>query len=247
MWRCYQPYGCFYIGAPWSGENRPVSTFPARPDSINPRYILYTRSNRENPHELIVDQNDTYKSAPFIKNANVQFIIHGFLDNGDKTWVLVGFYQQAIILCKVFLTITKLWVYNYAIQMCWMLYWLFQRTMKELLIRENSNVIVVNWIGGAGPPYTQAVANTRLVGAITARLAAQLIEFKHASPVKMHCIGHSLGAHVSGYVGYNLRVQYGYTLGRITGIKHEITHLHSHKCYFYITAQFSLGRKTSNN
>jgi len=89
--------------------------------------------------------------------------------------------------------------------------------MKELLLREDCNVVVVNWIGGAGPPYTQAVANTRLVGAMTARLAAQLIEVGGISPSKMHCIGHSLGAHTSGYVGYSLKRRYGYKLGRITG------------------------------
>lgn len=89
--------------------------------------------------------------------------------------------------------------------------------MKELLLREDSNVVIVNWIGGAGPPYTQAVANTRLVGAMTARLAYQLIEVGGINPAKMHCIGHSLGAHTCGYVGYTLRQRYEYNLGRITG------------------------------
>ena len=31
------------------------------------------------------------------------------------------------------------------------------------------NVFVVDWVGGSGPPYTQAVANIRLVGAIVGR------------------------------------------------------------------------------
>lgn len=180
MWRCYEPYGCFYIGAPWSGENRPVSTFPARPDSINPRYFLYTRDHPSQPHELKIDQFETIEDAPLQRNSNLYFIIHGFLDNGDKTWVL--------------------------------------RTMKELLERENCNVVIVNWIAGAGPPYTQAVANTRLVGAMTARLAAQLINVGKMLPTKMHAIGHSLGAHTAGYVGYTLRTRYNHVLGRIIGL-----------------------------
>lgn len=94
---------------------------------------------------------------------------------------------------------------------------ILQRTMRELLQREDANVVVVNWIGGAGPPYTQAVANTRLVGAMTGRLASQLIQKGNIMPTRMHCIGHSLGAHTCGYIGHNLRVQYGYKLGRITG------------------------------
>lgn len=180
MWRCFEPYGCFYIGSPWSGENRPVSTFPARPDSINPRHVLYVREHTSQPHELKIDNYQTLRQAPLRKKQTVYLIIHGFLDNGDKTWVL--------------------------------------RTMKELLLREDCNVVIVNWIAGAGPPYTQAVANTRLVGAMTARLAAQLIDVGGVDPAKMHCIGHSLGAHTCGYVGYTLRVRYGHNLGRITGL-----------------------------
>lgn len=31
-------------------------------------------------------------------------------------------------------------------------------------------------------------------------------------------IGHSLGAHLAGYVGNTLKTKYGLTLGRITGM-----------------------------
>jgi pancreatic triacylglycerol lipase len=67
-----------------------VSTFPARPDSINPRYVLYTREYADQFHEMKIDQFDTIEKAPLKKKSNLYFIIHGFLDNGDKTWVLVG-------------------------------------------------------------------------------------------------------------------------------------------------------------
>lgn len=77
--------------------------------------------------------------------------------------------------------------------------------------------MVVNWICGAEPPYTQAVANTRLLGAMTARLTSQLITVGGVAPAKIHVIGHSLGAHTAGYVGYHLRTDYGHILGRITG------------------------------
>lgn len=33
-----------------------------------------------------------------------------------------------------------------------------------------ASVVVVDWGGGSSPPYTQAVANIRLVGAITAHI-----------------------------------------------------------------------------
>ncbi|KZC07876.1 Pancreatic lipase-related protein 2 [Dufourea novaeangliae] len=180
MWRCFEPYGCFYIGPPWSGESRPVSTFPARPDSINPRYLFYTRENVGGPYELKIDKFGTLREAAIRKKNNLYLIVHGFLDNGDNTWVM--------------------------------------RTMKELLVREDCNVVIVNWIGGAGPPYTQAVANTRLVGAMTARMASQLAKIAGVDPSLMHCIGHSLGAHTCGYIGYFMKHTYEVNLGRITGL-----------------------------
>ncbi|XP_014218707.1 pancreatic lipase-related protein 2-like isoform X2 [Copidosoma floridanum] len=189
MWRCYQPFGCFYIGSPWSGGNRPVSTFPIKPESINPLFLLYTRKNIGDPHGLLIDRPETIKRSPLRKNSNLYFIIHGYLDNGNKTWVL--------------------------------------RMMRELLQRENANVVVVNWIGGAGPPYTQAVGNTRLIGAMIGRLASQLIQKGNISPSRLHCIGHSLGAHTCGYTGYNLRYQYGYKLARITGLDPAEPHFSS--------------------
>lgn len=89
MWRCYEPYGCFYIGSPWSGEHRPVSTFPDRPDSINPRYLLYIREIMEQPQELKIDKEETIHDSALKKQNNLYLIVHGFLDNGDKTWVMV--------------------------------------------------------------------------------------------------------------------------------------------------------------
>jgi hypothetical protein len=41
---------------------------------------------------------------------------------------------------------------------------------RELLNLADCSVIVVDWSGGSGPPYPQAVANIRLVGAMTAHM-----------------------------------------------------------------------------
>ena len=52
---------------------------------------------------------------------------------------------------------------------------LLQKMTKELLKLLDCNVIVVDWSNGSGPPYPQAVANIRLVGAMTAHLINNLI------------------------------------------------------------------------
>lgn len=77
---------------------------------------------------------------------------------------------------------------------------------NELLKIHDCSVIVVDWQGGSSPPYTQAVANIRLVGAMTAHLLHDLSKhIPHMNLDHVHCIGHSLGAHLCGYVGYTLQ------------------------------------------
>ena len=86
--------------------------------------------------------------------------------------------------------------------------------VKDALLRVGDyNVIVVDWSKGNGFPYTQATANTQIVGAMIARLVNSLIERYSISPARFHIIGHSLGAHTAGYAGERIP-----NLGRITGL-----------------------------
>jgi pimeloyl-ACP methyl ester carboxylesterase len=87
--------------------------------------------------------------------------------------------------------------------------------MKDAILRvENVNVIVVDWSKGNGFPYTQATANTQVVGAEIAKLIKSLVTDKGDAYTNFHLIGHSLGAHISGYAGRYL----GGKVGRITGL-----------------------------
>ena len=74
------------------------------------------------------------------------------------------------------------------------------------------NVITVDWSGGNQFPYGQAVANTVLVAAAIRTLLQAMIN-AGAQPQQIHLIGHSLGAHVSSYVGRDFA-----NLGRISGL-----------------------------
>jgi acetyl esterase/lipase len=74
------------------------------------------------------------------------------------------------------------------------------------------NVIAVDWSRGNQAPYDQAVANTAIVGAVIHQLLEAMITIG-ARPEQIHLIGHSLGAHVSGYTG---RLMPG--LERISGL-----------------------------
>lgn len=95
--------------------------------------------------------------------------------------------------------------------------------MKNALLDQDplgrSSVIVIDWGHGSIPPYTQAVANVRLVGVITAHVISMLYEQVGLKNLdRVHMIGHSLGAHLSGYAGYTLQKEFGLKMGRITGM-----------------------------
>lgn len=85
---------------------------------------------------------------------------------------------------------------------------------KAFLEKFDYNVIMVDWSPGADHVnYLQAAANARVVGAVTAGLVGALKDVKDLDPAHLHLVGHSLGAHICGYVG---RRQKG--IGRITGL-----------------------------
>jgi hypothetical protein len=91
---------------------------------------------------------------------------------------------------------------------------------KDLILSKvDANVFIVDWSGGSKPmvplDYGASVTNTQYV----ANLITQFIQ-DHLMPMSgqrdansYHFIGHSLGAHISGFVGYSLG-----TVGQITGL-----------------------------
>lgn len=92
--------------------------------------------------------------------------------------------------------------------------WFTKNTKVSFFFQEPTNVIIVDWGHGSGWPYTQAVANTRVVGAEVAKMVEFLISRSNGDISRFHFIGHSLGAHVSGYAGEALNGR----VGRITGL-----------------------------
>ncbi|XP_038056438.1 pancreatic triacylglycerol lipase-like [Patiria miniata] len=91
-------------------------------------------------------------------------------------------------------------------------YWMTDM-VQEFLNYDDYNVIRVAWGSGSLFPYTQAMANTRVVGAETSRLIDTIRGMYGISAASFHFIGHSLGSQIGGYVG---KRQPG--LGRITGL-----------------------------
>jgi pimeloyl-ACP methyl ester carboxylesterase len=170
---CYEGYGCFTTAYPfWDLFVRPLTLLPQSPDKIATQFYLYTRKNANNGVKITPQSvNDLFGS-----NRKTRFIIHGFLHNGFKQWVI---------------------------------------DMKDSILRvEDSNVIAVDWSKGNGFPYTQATANTQIVGAEIAILVNSYINKGLISSDSVHIIGHSLGSHIAGYAGERVSPK----IGRITGL-----------------------------
>lgn len=74
---------------------------------------------------------------------------------------------------------------------------------------EVANVIVVNWKDAVDKSleYIFATDNVRICGSDI----GDFIKKIGIDPMKTHCIGHSLGAHVCGFAGKTIK------LGRISG------------------------------
>ncbi|XP_033636726.1 pancreatic triacylglycerol lipase-like [Asterias rubens] len=85
--------------------------------------------------------------------------------------------------------------------------------VREFLNHDDFNVIRITWGKGSLFPYTQAMANTRVVGAMTSLLIDKIKEVYGIGAETFHFIGHSLGSHIGGYVGERQA-----NLGRITGL-----------------------------
>nr|XP_042906578.1 pancreatic lipase-related protein 2 isoform X1 [Parasteatoda tepidariorum]XP_042906579.1 pancreatic lipase-related protein 2 isoform X2 [Parasteatoda tepidariorum] len=89
---------------------------------------------------------------------------------------------------------------------------------NALIEKEKCNVFIVDWSGLDGKWYGTAMDNMRRVGeevgVFIKRLKGLISGF---DPKKVHIVGHSLGAHASGYAGKWVKDQ-GFKVGRITGL-----------------------------
>ncbi|CAH2266919.1 uncharacterized protein LOC120626077 [Pararge aegeria] len=91
--------------------------------------------------------------------------------------------------------------------------WVYEMR-SALMAVEECNVICVDWEGGASMPnYLRAAANTRLVGKQLALLLDGLAQHINLRFEDVHLIGFSLGAHVAGFAGSELK-----NISRITGL-----------------------------
>uniref|UniRef100_A0AB38ZED3 Venom lipase 2 n=1 Tax=Ectomocoris sp. TaxID=3104572 RepID=A0AB38ZED3_9HEMI len=89
--------------------------------------------------------------------------------------------------------------------------------LKDVYLKAGDiNVFIVDWADGANVlNYLQAASNIRIVGAELVRFGKYLVN-NGLKLSKVHLIGHSLGAHIMGYMGKGFKESN--RIGRITAL-----------------------------
>ncbi|KAK0076604.1 hypothetical protein PV325_005099 [Microctonus aethiopoides] len=90
-----------------------------------------------------------------------------------------------------------------------------QALLNAYLKQHEYNIILMDWAKHAAAPwYNRAAKNVEMIGSYLAKFVKWLEIRKVISSSELHVIGYSLGAHIAGFMGKNLK----YKIGRITGL-----------------------------
>ncbi|XP_004612009.2 inactive pancreatic lipase-related protein 1 [Sorex araneus] len=85
---CYDSLGCFSDSEPWAGTAiRPLKVLPWSPEKIGTRFLLYTNENPNNFQIIQASDPSTINASNFQTDRKTRFIIHGFIDKGDESWL----------------------------------------------------------------------------------------------------------------------------------------------------------------
>ncbi|KAL1789013.1 pancreatic triacylglycerol lipase isoform X1 [Sigmodon hispidus] len=85
---CYDRLGCFTDDSPYGGTlERPLKVLPWSPKVVNTRFLLYTNENPNSYQVVITADASSIRNSNFKTNRKTHFIIHGFTDKGEDSWL----------------------------------------------------------------------------------------------------------------------------------------------------------------
>lgn len=95
----------------------------------------------------------------------------------------------------------------------------YMRALKNSYIaRGEYNVITVDWARPSQVDYAIASMNTKSVGRDLGEFIIRIMKILNIPLKHIHIIGHSLGAHVAGFAGKEVRKRIKRKVGRITAL-----------------------------
>ncbi|XP_008298674.1 hepatic triacylglycerol lipase [Stegastes partitus] len=106
------------------------------------------------------------------------------------------------------------------------------------------NVVITDWLSLAHQHYPIAVQSTRTVGKDITHLVQTLQEEYQYPPKKVHLIGYSLGAHISGFAGSYL--EGSGKIGRITvGFEQTVKCAHERSVHLFIDSLLNKDKQST--
>ncbi|XP_068114974.1 pancreatic lipase-related protein 2-like [Hyperolius riggenbachi] len=86
---CYGELGCFSNCPPYGfTPERPIGLFPWPPEMVRTRFLLFTRENLNRFQVVRASNVSTVGTTNFNSSRKTIFIIHGFLETGNKEWLV---------------------------------------------------------------------------------------------------------------------------------------------------------------
>ncbi|XP_037693500.1 pancreatic lipase-related protein 2-like [Choloepus didactylus] len=84
----YGPLGCSFDEKPWTPIVQELfKLFPSTPKDINTRFLLYTNENADTYQLVTATDLPTIEASNFRRDRKTRFIIHGFTDTGEDSWL----------------------------------------------------------------------------------------------------------------------------------------------------------------
>ncbi|GLV35847.1 uncharacterized protein CBL_09914 [Carabus blaptoides fortunei] len=180
---CYPELGCFES----TGSFSYLETLPSPPEEISTTFLLYP--GRRTTRSITLGSSPLVE-IPFNNITTAYDWASKHFNASKSTKILVHGFGSS---CHY------IWVYE---------------MRSALMSVDDFNIVCVDWERGAElPNYIKAAANARLVAKQLAMLIRGLEERAGLARERIHLIGFSLGAHVAGFAGTEIR-----NISRITGL-----------------------------